>query len=126
MGRLSTRALQLASVVVAGAVVASGAVFAVVAGGLSPVDGAVSSLAPGLGLAVVVGMARGRRPALWSALVGAVLVFGLGAALYAAALRPESRLGAPDLAAQFVPLRQLAAVAVVAWAVWLTRRLGAE
>ena len=125
MGRLTTRSLQLATVAAAVAVVAGGAGFALVAG-LPLADGAVPSLAPALGLVVVVGMARGRRAALWSALVGAALVVGLGAALYAAALRPEARASAPDLAASFVPLRQLAAVAVVAWAVWLTRRLGAE
>jgi hypothetical protein len=55
-------------------------------------------------------------------LVGTLFTLGLGVALYAAALRPDARPAAPAVALTFVPLRQLAAAAVVGWAVWVARR----
>ena len=72
-----------------------------------------------------------------SAFAVAALVWAVGAAFPAvaarggaagegaladAALGPEARPSAPVLAAAFVPLRQLAAVAVTAWAVWVARK----
>ena len=65
----------------------------------------------------------GRRSATarWVALAGAALVFGLGAALWAAWVgEPTARLRA----ARLVPERQLVAVAVVAYVVSLARRSG--
>lgn len=70
----------------------------------------------------VVRWAGSRPVALGAALVGSLLVLGLGLALYAAALRPDARPFAPAVALTFVPLRQLAAAAFVGWAVWLARR----
>lgn len=83
-------------------------------------DGVVASLAPALGLWLVIRQARVGRLASWSALVGSALTVGLGIALYAAALG-GTRPGATALAVSFVPLRQLVAVAVTAWAVWISR-----
>ena len=77
---------------------------------------------PAAALLLCVRWAGHRRLAAWAALVGTLLVLALGVALYAAALRPDARPSAPLVALTFVPLRQLAAAAVVAWAVWLARR----
>ena len=83
--------------------------------------GALTSAAPALALVVVARWARGHRLAAWTAVVGALLTLALGVALYAAALASESPY-APAVAVRLVPLRQLAACAFAAWAVWLVRR----
>ena len=83
--------------------------------------GALGSLAPALALVVVARLAGGHRLGAWTAVVGAALTLGLGVALYAAALGSESPV-APAVAVRLVPLRQLAACAFAAWAVWLARR----
>ena len=83
--------------------------------------GALASGAPGLALVVVARWARGHRLAAWTAVVGAGLTLALGVALYAAALASASAY-APAVAVRLVPLRQLAACAFAAWAVWLARR----
>ncbi len=122
--------LRVGAVGVAVLVLAAGAAFPAVAAhrvGASPSwaavgDGALYAALPAAGLLWTVRLARDHRLASWAALVGAVLTLGLGVALYAAALRPDARPSAPTLALAFVPLRQLAAVAVVVWAVWLARR----
>lgn len=85
-------------------------------------DGVVPALAPALALVVVTRYARGHRLASWAALVGGMLTLALGVALYAAALRPDARPGAPVLALSFVPLRQLVAVAFAFWAASLAKR----
>lgn len=77
---------------------------------------------PAAALVLCVRWAGAHRLATWTALVGTLLVLALGVALYAAALRPDARPSAPLVAFSFVPLRQLAASAVVGWAVWLARR----
>lgn len=77
---------------------------------------------PAAALLLAVRWARGHPLAAWAALVGTILTLGLGLALYAAALRPDARPSAPAVALTFVPLRQLAAAAVVGWAVWIARR----
>ena len=127
---MTARGLRRSAFVVAGLVAAVGAAFPLVAasprGAWTSWDvageAALAAFAPALGLVVVARLARGHRLAAWAALVGAVLTLALGVALYAAALRPEARPSAPALAAAVVPLRQLAAVAVAAWAVWIARR----
>ena len=127
---MSAAGLRAAAFATAALVGVAGAAFPVVAGrvtgrpvGLEAVlDGAVPALAPALGLVLVTRWARDHRLASWTALVGAVLTLALGVALYAASLREGARPSAPVLALSFVPLRQLAAVAVAAWAVWIARR----
>ncbi len=119
--------LRRSAFAVAALVAVVGTIFPFVARGegASPgmlADAALPSLAPALGLVVATRFARDHRLATWAALVGAVLTLMLGLALYAAALRPEARAGAPVLATALVPLRQLVAVAFVAWAVWIARK----
>ena len=116
MGRLGAAAL-----VVAALVAGSGAAFAGLAG-LPVAESGLLAVLPGAGLAATVGMARGRRLASWAALWGGVLVFALGVGLYGAALESPRPLAVP-FALGLVPMRQLAGVAVVGWAVWLTRRV---
>ena len=77
---------------------------------------------PTAALVFCIRWAGDHRLAAWAALVGTLLVLALGVALYAAALRPDARPSAPLVAFSFVPLRQLAAAAVVGWAVWLAHR----
>ena len=111
-------------------VLIAGAAFPAVAAeraGASPswagvLDGATYAALPALALASVARLARDHRLAAWAALLGGLLTFGLGVALYAAALRPGARPSAPVLALAFVPFRQLAAVAVTAWVVWTARK----
>lgn len=122
---MTADALRTVAYGCAALVVASGAAFPAVAAGGQPsagavADGALVALAPALGLVVVTRQARGRRLSSWAALVGSLLTLALGLALYAAALQ-GTRLGAADLAVSFVSIRQLVAVAVTAWAVWVTR-----
>ena len=127
---MTARRLRWAAFAVAGLVAAVGAAFPLAAastrGGSATWgavgDAALAAAAPALGLVVVARLARGHRLAAWAALVGAGLTLALGPALYAAALGPEARPHAPVLATAFVPLRQLAAVAVAAWVVWVARR----
>ena len=125
---MTARALRRSAFAVAALVWAVGAAFPAVAarGGAAGegalADAALAALAPALGVVAVARFARGHRFAAWAALVGAGLTLALGVALYAAALGPEARPSAPVLAAAFVPLRQLAAVAVTAWAVWVARK----
>lgn len=127
---MTARSLRLAAVGVAGLVLAAGAAFPAVAAsrvGASVEwtlvrDGALAAALPALGLVWTVRLARDHRLASWAALVGAVLTLALGVALYASALRSGARPTAPVLAVAFVPYRQLAAVAVVAWAVWTARK----
>ncbi|MEM6325826.1 MAG: hypothetical protein AAF791_01775 [Bacteroidota bacterium] len=70
-------------------------------------------------LAALAWWGRVTSTARWVALAGALLVLGLGAALWFAwAEAPLARLSAPRL----VPGRQLVAVAVVAYVVSLARR----
>lgn len=115
----------------AGLVLASGAAFPLLAarsvGAVAPLaavgDGALHALAPALALVVVARLGRSGRLASWAAFVGAALTVALGLALYAAALsarRPDALYVATDL----VPLRQLAASAVAAWATWVVRGRG--
>ncbi len=126
MGLTALRRVVWAS---AALVVGLGAAFPVVVGQALGLDvtlavvarGALASLAPGLAVVLVGRLARESRSAAWTASVGALLVLALGAALYAAALASPS-VRAPYVAARLVPLRQLAACAVAAWAVWLVRR----
>ena len=116
---------------VAGLVVGVGAAFPLLVGHRLGLDvtlavvgrGAVMSLAPALAVVLVVRLARENPSAARTAVVGAVLVLILGVALYAVALASPS-LRAPYVAVRLVPLRQLAACAVAAWAVWLVRRSG--
>ncbi len=118
--------------VVAGLVVVVGGAFPVLADALRPgtvaltVDLVVRSAGwaagPAAALLLCVRWAGTHRLATWTALLGTLLVLTLGVALYLAALRPDARPAAPVVALSFVPLRQLAAVAVVGWTVWLARR----
>ncbi|MEL6614294.1 MAG: hypothetical protein AAFQ43_01075, partial [Bacteroidota bacterium] len=72
-------------------------------------------------LAALAWWGRRTSTARWVAVAGAVLVLGLGAALWLAwADAPLARLAAPRL----IPGRQLVAVAVVAYVVYLARRSG--
>ena len=125
---MTARALRRSAFAVAGLVWTIGAAFPAVAARGGPVgegaflDAALAALALTLEIVVVARFARGHRLAAWAALVGAGLTLALGVALYAAALRPDARPSAPVLAVAFVPLRQLAAVAVAAWAVWVARK----
>ena len=126
---LAAGPLRAAAFVVAALVVVVGAAFPVAVarelGGTASLEavgrGALASAAPGLALVVVARWARGHRLAAWTAVVGALLTLGLGVALYAAALASASAY-APAVAVRLVPLRQLAACAFAAWAVWLARR----
>ena len=122
-------ALRRAVLALAALVVATGAAYPLLVGralGLTVsvpalAQGALMSLAPGLAVVLAGRLARDHRPALWTALGGALLVLALGVALYAVAVQsPSGR--APYVAVRLVPLRQLAAAAFVAWAVWLVRR----
>jgi hypothetical protein len=116
--------------VTAGLVVVVGAAFPAVAAGQVGADvawttvreSALRSLLPALGLLATVRLAGTNRLASWASLVGALLTLALGTALYAAALGPDARPSARLLAVGVVPFRQVAAVAVVAWAVWIARR----
>ena len=122
--------LRAAAFGTAALVFVTGAVFPLAAAhrvGIDPswravVDGALPALAPALAIIVLTRYARGHTLASWAALVGGLLTWALGIALYAAALRPESRPGAAVLAVTFVPLRQLVAVAFAAWAASLVKR----
>lgn len=72
-------------------------------------------------LAALAWWGRRTSTARWVALAGALLVLGLGVALWLAwSGAPLARLAAPRL----VPGRQLVAVAVVAYVVYLARRSG--
>ena len=72
-------------------------------------------------LAALAWRSRRSATARWVALAGVLLVFGLGAALWAAwSGEPLARLRAPRL----VPGRQLVAVAVVAYVLSLAKRSG--
>lgn len=114
---------------VAALAVAVGASFPVLVGQRLGLDvplaavgqGAMMSLAPGLAIVLVGRLARQSRSAALTALVGASMVLTLGIALYVVALSSPS-VRAPYVAVRLVPLRQLAACAVAAWAVWLVRR----
>ena len=90
-----------------------------------PPDAAWASLraaAPVYGvLAFAAWAARGRRLATSAAAFGTLLTVGLGLALYAVALDAASPT-APARALRLVPLRQLAAAAITAYAVYLARR----
>ena len=131
MGPVVTpHALRLGVVAAAGLVLVVGAAFPAVAaarvgaaidGGMGA-DGAMAAALPALGLLWTLRLARDHRLATWAALLGALLTLGLGLALYVAALRSGARPTAPVLAVVFVPVRQLAAVAVVAWVVWTARK----
>ena len=127
---MTAAGLRLGAYVTAALVLAVGAAFPAVAAdraGASPswagvLDGATYAAMPALAIVAVARFARGHRLATWAAFLGGLLTLGLGVALYAAALRPEARPSAPVLALAFVPFRQLAAVAVTAWAVWTARK----
>ena len=127
---LAAGRLRLAAFGVAVAVVAVGALYPLavaqaLGGPATPENvgrGALASLAPALALVVVARLARDHRLAAWTALTGAALTLALGVALYAAALGPAASPVAPAVAVRLVPLRQLAAAAVAAWAVWIVRR----
>lgn len=74
---------------------------------------------PYASLAALAWWGRVSSTARWVALAGALLVLGLGVALWLAwADAPLARLAAPRL----VPGRQLVAVVVVAYVVYLARR----
>ena len=126
---LTAGRLRHVAFAVAALVVAVGAAYPVAVGralgGTASLEavgrGALASVAPGLALVVVARWARGHRLAAWTAVVGALLTLALGVALYAAALASESPY-APAVAVRLVPLRQLAACAFAAWAVWIARR----
>lgn len=127
---MTVQTLRLSALVTAGGVLVAGAAFPAVAAlrvGAEPsagvvLDAAGQALLPSLALAAVVYLAGAHRLAAWSALLGGLLTLGLGVALYASALGPDARAVAPRLAVEVVPLRQLAAVAVTAWVVWIARR----
>ena len=72
-------------------------------------------------LAAAAWAASGRRLATSAAALGTLLTVGLGVALYAVALDAASPT-APARALRLVPLRQLAAAAITAYAVYLARR----
>ena len=130
MGGLDGR--SAAALIAVGLVVAVGASYPLVAERVRP--GAIAhdvsvilrsagwASGPAAALTLCVRVASGHRLAEWAALVGTLLVLALGVALYAAALGPDASRSAPRVALTFVPLRQLAAAAVVGWAVWLARR----
>ena len=127
-----TPRLTAAAYVGAALVLAVGAAFPLAAEALRPGPVAASWAAvarsagwaagPAAALVWAVRWGSGRPLAAWAALVGTLFTLGLGVALYAASLRPDARPFAPAVALTFVPLRQLAAAAVVGWAVWLARR----
>ncbi len=129
---MSTRALTLATSVGIALVLLAGAGYPVAAEHLRPgpvpltlesvLRSAGWASGPTAALVLCLRLAGGHRLATWTALLGTLLVLALGAALYAAALRPDARPSAPLVALSFVPLRQLAAAAVAGWAVWLARR----
>lgn len=130
--RSDTTLLTATAYVAAALVFLAGAAFPVVAEALRPgpltsswetvVRSAGWAAGPAAALLLATRWARGHPLAAWAAAVGTLLTLGLGLALYAAALRPDARTFAPAVALTFVPLRQLAAAAVVGWAVWLARR----
>ena len=125
---MTGRALRLGAFGCAGGVVVVGAAFPVAAGfaeWAAVFDAGFNALAPALGLVVVTRMSRASRLGAWAAFVGGLLTLALGVALYAAALG-SARPGAVALAVAVVPLRQLVAVAVTAWAVWVTRGMRDE
>lgn len=106
----------------AGYPLALGRVVGVEVGAWTVAQSAALSLSPALAVVLVGRLARAHRAAAWTAAAGAVLVLGLGLALYAAALDAVSPRALAAM--RVVPLRQLAAAAVAAWAVWWVRRAG--
>ena len=125
---MTVTALRRSAFGVAALVAVAGAGFSMMTRSDAPfslgdgLDAVLPSLAPALGLVVAARFARGHRLATWAALVGSLLTLALGVALYAAALQPDARPGAPTIATALVPLRQLVAVLFVAWAVWIVRK----
>ena len=126
-----TTPLVVLAYLAAGAVLACGAAYPVVAEAVrpGPVVGDLPTVLRSAGWAagpaaalVLATRWAGRRPlAVWAALVGGALVLALGLALYASAL-DAPRPFAPAVALRLVPLRQLAAAAFAVWAVWIARR----